>query len=118
MQYAILIYGDEAAWARKSEAEMRAVYEAHGVFGRELEAAGAMRGGAELKPADTATTLRLEGGKVVTTDGPFAETREQLGGFYLIEAASLDEALRWAEKCPSLADGPIEVRPIAQTTDD
>jgi len=74
--------------------------------------AGVMRGGNELKPVATATTIRLRGGKVLSTDGPFAETKEQLGGYYLIDVPNLDDAVKWAAKCPGAKTGSIEVRPI------
>jgi hypothetical protein len=93
------------------QAEMAATMEAYGRYTEELQAAGVLRGGSELAPVHTATTVRLRDGKVVCTDGPFAETKEQLGGYYLIDCANLDEALRWAAKVPSARDGSIEVRP-------
>ena len=74
--------------------------------------AGVMRAGSELKPASTATTVRLRGGKVLTTDGPFAETKEQLGGYYRIDVPNLDAAVKWAGKCPGAKVGSIEVRPL------
>lgn len=71
-----------------------------------------MRAGSELKPVATATTVRLRGGKVLSTDGPFAETKEQLGGYYLIDVPNLDEAVKWAGKCPGAKSGSVEVRPL------
>src|SRR5262249_39191170 len=73
-----------------------------------------MVGGSQLAPTSSATTLRLSGGKPVATDGPFTETKEQLGGYYLIECPNLDEALKWAGRCPSIKDGTIELRPLVQ----
>lgn len=112
MQYMILIYGDEQAWVSMPEEARRGVYAAHDVYARRLVQAGVLRGGSELAPTTSATTLRVRGGKVLQTDGPFAETREQLGGYYLVEVPDLDEALRWARECPGVADGCVEVRPL------
>jgi hypothetical protein len=111
MQYLLLIYGDEKAWNSMSDQEIKATMQAYGDYSRELAAAGAMRGGSELAPVSTATTVRVRNGKAMTTDGPFAETKEQLGGYYLIEVANLDEAIHWAAKIPSAAFGSIEIRP-------
>ena len=77
-------------------------------------AAGVLRGGAELKPTHSATTVRVRNGKPVTTDGPFAETKEQLGGYYLIDVPNLDDAVQWAAQCPAAAGGSIEVPPRAK----
>jgi hypothetical protein len=114
MQYLILIYGDEnnfSSMAKDPEA-INKVYEAYGKYSGDLRAAGALRGGAELKLTSTATTVRVRNGKTVTTDGPFAETKEQLGGYYLIDVPNLDEAVKWAAQCPSAVHGSIEVRPL------
>ena len=111
MQYMLLIYGDEKAWNRLSEDEIKATMQAYGEYSKELADSGAMRGGSELAPVSTATTVRVRNGKALTTDGPFAETKEQLGGYYLIEVANLDEAIKWAAKVPSAAFGSIEIRP-------
>ena len=112
MQYMILIYDDEKAWATLSEAEAGKIFGAYMEYSKELAKAGVLRGGASLQPTHTATTLRMKGGKVATTDGPFAETKEQLGGYYLIDVPNLDEALRWAGKCPGIHGGSIEVRAL------
>ena len=111
MQYMLLIYGDEKVWQTMSEAEIHKVYEAYTAYSKELAASGALRGGSELAPIATATTVRVRNGKVLATDGPFAETKEQLGGYYLIDVPNLDEAIKWAAKIPSAAQGSIEVRP-------
>ena len=112
MEYMILIYADESAWARLDGKALEAAYAEYVEFSRALEEAGVLRGGSELKPSATATTVRVRGGKVRTTDGPFAETKEQLGGYYLIEARDLDEAVGWAARCPGARDGACEVRPL------
>ncbi len=116
MQYMILIYSDERKYAGVSEAEMQQEMGLWTAYTQELMTAKVMLGGASLHPVATATTLRTTGGKVSTTDGPFAETKEQLGGYYLIEVANLDEALRWAAKCPGVRGGSVEVRPLAIIT--
>ncbi len=113
MKYILLIYGEEAAWADMSPEDMSRIYAEHAAFGEALAAAGAMVGGEELKPSSTATTLRFTNSGVTMTDGPFVETKEQLGGYYVIDVPSLDEALAWARKMPGCGAGAIvEVRPI------
>ncbi len=111
MQYMLLIYGDEKSWANMSEAEVKNVMAAYTNYSKELAASGALRGGSELAPVSTATTVRVRNGKVMTADGPFAETKEQLGGYYLIDVPNLDEAIKWAAKIPSALNGSIEIRP-------
>jgi len=107
MEYLLLIYEDEKRFSKSyPEAEM-GEYRA---FGKEF--AGAIKGGHALQPTRTATTVRVREGKRLTTDGPFAETKEQLGGFYLVEARDLDEAIAIAAKIPGARFGSIEVRPI------
>jgi hypothetical protein len=114
MRYLILIYGDPTATmdAAESEAEMGKWF----TYTQELQAAGAMVAGEALKGPDTATTVRAVDGRVLHTDGPFAETKEVLGGFYLIDVPSLDEALAWAGKIPSVGRGSVEVRPVEDLT--
>jgi len=114
MRYLCLIYADEQAQARMSQEEMGALFGAYQGFTEELEKAGSMLAGEALQPTATATTVQVRGGNTLTTDGPFAETKEQLGGFYMIEARDLDEAIAWAAKIPSAAVGSIEVRPIME----
>jgi len=112
MEYMILIYGDERAYGSATEAQLKAMYQEYGTYTQDLVKAGVMRAGSELKPVATATTVRVRGGKVLNTDGPFAETKEQLGGYYLIDVPHLDEAVKWAAKCPGAKTGSIEVRPL------
>lgn len=112
MQYLLLIYDNEADLAKLSEAERAAVYQDYGRFTQSIQQSGNHRAGHELQPVATASTVRVRNGKRQVTDGPFAETREQLGGFYLIEAKDLDEALAIAERVPSARFGSIEVRPL------
>ena len=113
MQYMLLIYGAESGFASMSEEALQKMYEGYMAVSKEMAEAGVMQGGAELKPVSSATTMRIRNGKVLTTDGPFAETKEQLGGYYLIDVPNLDEALKWAAKIPSALDGSVEVRPLA-----
>ena len=112
MQYLMLIYDSEAGWEKMSPADQGKMYEEYGKFSSEVKAAGKYVAGHQLKPVATATTVRVRDGKRVTTDGPFAETKEQLGGFYMIDAKDLDEAIAIAAKIPSAKYGSIEVRPI------
>jgi hypothetical protein len=112
MKYILLIYNDERQWEAMPEEELQKVYEAHGAYGAAMEAAGVMRGGAELKPTTTATSVRFNGGKPKTFDGPFAETKEQLGGYYVIEVENLEQAIEWAEKMPGMTAGTVEIRPL------
>ena len=114
MQYMLLIYGSEHAWESMSPEEMKAVMESYVQFSRDLAASGALRGGSELAPVSSATTIRVRNGKALTTDGPFAETKEQLGGYYLIDVPNLDVAIEWAAKIPSATNGSIEIRPLTE----
>jgi hypothetical protein len=109
MQYLLMIYASEAEHAKLDQAKM---YEEYGLFTQGIVKSGNFKGADRLQPVSTATTVRVRDGKTLTTDGPFAETREQLGGYYLVEAKDLDEALAIAAKIPSARYGSIEVRPI------
>ena len=111
MQYALLIYTEEPTKAPTDEA-IAAEMEAYDGFTRHVTERGAMKAGEALHPASTATTVRVRDGQTVTTDGPFAETKEVLGGFYIVEAADLDEAIDYAARIPGAARGSIEIRPI------
>jgi hypothetical protein len=112
MQYLLLIHDDERTWQSMSEQEQRDVVEEYMAVTAEMRDRGAYVGGNRLAPVSTASTVRVRDGEPVVTDGPFAETKEQLGGYYLIEADTLDEALEWAAKLPTARRGSIEVRPI------
>ena len=114
MQYMLLIFDDERVWGELSEEERGRLYAEYGTFTNELREAGALVTADQLQPSTTATLVQVRDGETLTTDGPFAETKEQLGGYYLIEAESLDEAIEWAAKIPSARGGTIEVRPVAQ----
>ena len=110
MQFLLLIYDQESRWTGLSPAEQTAETHEYGAFGKEF--AGTIKGGNALQPTMTAKTVRVRGGKSMVTDGPFAETKEQLGGYYLVEAANADEASKIAAKIPWARFGSIEVRPI------
>jgi hypothetical protein len=112
MKYILLIYGDERVWGAATKEQMEEMYTGHRAYGEALVKAGVMRDGAELKPVSTATSLRFGNGKPKTVDGPFAETKEQLGGYYVIEVDNLEQALEWAEKMPGMSQGTVEVRPL------
>ncbi|HEX6541892.1 MAG TPA: YciI family protein [Ktedonobacterales bacterium] len=110
MQYALLIYTNETADTKASQQEQEAVTAAYYAFGEEFKEK--ITGGEALMATTTATTVRVRDGKTLTTDGPFAETKEQLGGFYLVNAADLDEAIQIASRIPGALTGAIEVRPV------
>ncbi len=112
MQYMLLIYNDPSAWDSMSEAEQGQLYGAYGTFTEELQASGKYVGGDALQGLETATSVRVRDGQTLTTDGPFAETKEVLGGYYLIDVDTLDEALTWAAKLPGSWYGTVEVRPV------
>jgi len=116
MQYALLIYEDEATYGDEDGQAWREIIAQHEAFAGQLVEKGLMRGGAGLKPVATATTVRRASGQCSLHDGPYAESKEQLGGFYLIEAPDLDAALAWARKLPMAGDGSIEVRPVIDGT--
>jgi hypothetical protein len=113
MKYTLLLYGDESRWADMTPEATAEDMKLWGAFYEELTEAGAYIAGEALDATASATTVRIKAGEVVHTDGPFAETREQLGGFYLLECPDLDAALAWAAKVPDLGEGgAIEVRPV------
>jgi len=114
MRYLLLIYTSEAQDAQATPEQMEAVMGAYYAFTKELTDSGKNRGGEALQPIATATTVRVRNGKTVTTDGPFAETKEQLGGYYMVDADNLDEAIAWAAKIPGAQIGSIEVRPVME----
>ena len=111
MKYILLIYGDPALRDAMTEADMQAEMAAHSAYGKALTEASAYAGGEALYPATTATTVRVRDGKPLVTDGPFAETHETLGGFYIIDVPNLDDAIAWAAKLPA-PGGSIEIRPV------
>jgi hypothetical protein len=112
MQYLLMIYANESEFAAMDPAALAAMSSEYGEFTKAIVQAGQFKAGDRLKPTATATTVRVRDGKTLTTDGPFAETREQLGGYYLVEAKNLDEAIGIAARIPGARHGSIEVRPI------
>ena len=114
MRYLCLIYQDEARWERMAQADIDEVHAEYFGFRDEVKRSGRYVGGSRLRPTSTATTVRIRGGRLSTTDGPFAETREQLGGYLLIDARDLDEAIEIAARIPVARFGSIEVRPIVE----
>jgi hypothetical protein len=112
MRYALLICTDETAMEAFSPEEAQASMQKYLAFGEEMGRRGVLQGGERLRPTTDATTVRVRDGEVVTSDGPFAETKEQIGGFYLVDCKDLDEAIEVASKIPGAQVGTIEVRPI------
>jgi hypothetical protein len=112
MQYLLLIYSNEKVWDDMPEAERNQLFGEYMTFTADIKKSGNYIAGEALQPVRTATTLRIRDGKTTNTDGPFAETREQLGGYYLIEAKDLDEARKLAARIPDARLGCIEIRPI------
>ena len=114
MKYLCLIYSDESMFPKAPEAEIQKMMSEYREFGDGIKASGHYLAGHRLHPTNMATTVRIRNGKLSTTDGPFAETKEQLGGFYMIEARDLNDAIQVAAKIPSARIGSVEVRPIVE----
>jgi hypothetical protein len=112
MKYLLMIYSDEKADAQATPEQLQAVMQAYNAFTDEVNKRGVYIGGEALHPTTSATTVRVRNGKTLTTDGPFAETKEQLGGYYLLNCKNLDEAIEFAGKIPGAKSGSIEVRPV------
>jgi hypothetical protein len=112
MQYLMLIYHTEAEFGKRLESDQAAIYQEYGQLREDLVAKGKFLGGNQLAATTMATSVRVRDGKRVVTDGPFAETKEQLGGYFLIDAKDLDEAITIAARIPSARNGTIEVRPV------
>ena len=112
MQYLMMIYSNEAEYAKIDAATSQKILGEYGAFTQSIIQSGNFKAGDRLQPTSTATTVRIRDGKTLTTDGPFAETREQLGGYYLVEAKDLDAALAIAARIPGARHGSIEVRPV------
>lgn len=114
MRYMMLIYTDEAVEASRTPAENEAVMSQYFAFSRETRERGAYLTGEPLHPTNMATTVRVRDGRIFTSDGPFAETKEQLGGFYILNCKDLDEAIELAAKIPGAQEGSVEIRPIVE----
>jgi hypothetical protein len=112
MQYMALIYGDEDGWADLSDKEREALYDRYRAFSEDARRAGVMVGGSELAATRDATTVRVRDGETLVTDGPYAEVKEALGGYYLLECDTIEDALDWAGRIPGAEHGSIEVRPV------
>ena len=112
MQYLLMIYVDEAEAAKIPPEEMQKMMPSYAAYNEALQKAGAWVAGDRLRPVSTATTVRVNGEKPQVLDGPYADTKEQLGGYYKIEAPDLDAAIAWAARCPGASHGIVEVRPI------
>ena len=112
MQYLLMLYSDPAGFAQMSPAEQQQAMGAYTAYTEALKNAGAYVGSNRLQPVSAATTVRVANGKSQVLNGPFADSKEQLGGYFLIEATDLDSALSWAARCPGAAHGAIEVRPV------
>ena len=112
MQYLLLIHSDEKAIQSATQEETGSILAAYGAYMKAMADAGVSKGGQRLRPTSTATTVRVLNGKTQVLNGPYAEVKEQLGGYYVIEAADLDAAIGWAARCPGAQFGAIEVRPI------
>jgi hypothetical protein len=118
MKYLCLIYESEKDWANVSHADGEAIMNEYFAFTADIQKNGKYIAGEALQPTQTATTVRVRNGKVSTTDGPFAETKEQLGGFYMIEAKDLNDAIQVAAKIPAARSGAIEVRPLVDFSEE
>ncbi len=114
MRYLLLIYSDESTLASMNEADLQADMAKWWEYDGAIKGAGAATSGEALQPTSTATSVRDDGGKPIVTDGPFAETKEQLGGYYVLDVDNLDAAIEWAHKCPAARYGTIELRPIQE----
>jgi hypothetical protein len=114
MRYALLIYANEQEWANQSEEESQAQFQEYMAFSKDIVDRGIYQSGEALQATATATTVRVRDGETLTTDGPFAETKEQLGGYYVVEAKDLDEAIEIAARIPDVRRGSIEVRPVME----
>ena len=114
MQYLLLLYANEAGWNQLTPEQQEQGKAAYMAYGEALRKAGAFVGSNRLKPIANATTVRIANGKTQVLDGPYADTKEQCGGYYLIDVADLDSALSWAARCPGASHGVVEVRPVWQ----
>lgn len=112
MKYLLMIYSNEAEDAKATPEQQQTIMNEYFAFSKELTDSGCNLGGEALHPTSTATSVRVRDGQTITSDGPFAETKEQLGGYYIVEAENLDDAIGWAAKIPGARHGTVEVRPV------
>lgn len=112
MQFIALIHNDEASWQELSDEERSEIYTGYMSLSQDAQAAGVMVDGSELAPTSAATTVRVREAQTLVTDGPYADVKEALGGYFIFECPSMDEAVDWAARIPAAAQGAIEVRPI------
>jgi hypothetical protein len=112
MQYILMLYVNEAGWRNLTKAEQEQGVAAYMAYSEALKKAGVFKGTNRLQPSSVATTVRIADGKSQVLDGPYADSKEQLGGYYIIEVADLDAALSWAARCPASSHGVVEVRPL------
>ena len=112
MQYLLMVYVNETSWPKMSKAEQEQGMAAYGAYTEALNKAGVLKGSNRLQPVSTATTVRLANGKPQVLDGPYIDSKEQVGGYYLIDVPDLDSAISWASRCPGASHGVVEVRPI------
>jgi len=112
MQYLLMVYVNEASWPKMSKAEQEQGMAAYGAYTEALNKAGVLKGSNRLQPVSAATTVRLANGKPQVLDGPYVDSKEQVGGYYLIDVADLDAAISWASRCPGASHGVVEVRPV------
>jgi hypothetical protein len=112
MKYLLLLYANEAGWSTMTQEQQAQGMAAYGAYTEAVTAAGVRLGSNRLRDTDTATTVRIVNGETKVLDGPYAESKEQLGGYYLIDVPDLDTALSWAARCPGASHGTVEVRPI------
>jgi len=117
MDFILLLHSREGGWGKLSPAEQNRWMKAYGKFTQDLIAAGAYKGGAQLQRSKLAATVKTRNGKMLVTDRPFAETKEQLGGYYVISVSSRRSAIAWARKCPTAKHGVVEVRPLGSPKD-
>ena len=116
MQYLLMLYSDETMWSKLSAAQQEQGAAAYAAYGEALAKAGALKGSNRLQPTTAATTVRVENGKSQVLDGPYADSKEQLGGFHIIDVADLDAAIAWAARSPTALHGVVEVRPVREGT--
>jgi hypothetical protein len=116
MQYLLMLYVNEAGWPKLSKAEQEQGLAAYTAYTEALTKAGVLKGANRLQPTSSATNVRIANGKTQVLDGPYVDSKEQLGGYYLIDVTDLDAALSWAARCPAVGHGAVEVRPLMVTS--